>query len=102
MILFITLATFCPNQAESRAVHNVCIGCFQIDEDSSCFDFSQIYKNGQPSHIAYLRLGDDDELANDDNSGENQDVYTHTKRKSELLSSLYGLPYALARKRQAN
>ncbi|CAF0898922.1 unnamed protein product [Adineta ricciae] len=83
MILFITLATFCPNQAESRAVHN-------------------IYKNGQPSHIAYLRLGDNDELASDDNSGENQDVYTHTKRKSELLSSLYGLPYALARKRQAN
>ncbi|CAF3786583.1 unnamed protein product, partial [Adineta steineri] len=31
------------------------------------------------------------------------EAYMHTKRKSELLSSLYGLPYALVHgKRKAN
>lgn len=36
------------------------------------------------------------------NEDEDRDLeYIHTKRKSELLSSLYGLPYALVGKRDS-
>ncbi len=40
---------------------------------------------------------------NTDSSNEHdRDDFIHTKRKSELLSSLYGLPYSLVDKRNAN
>ncbi|CAF4896702.1 unnamed protein product, partial [Rotaria sp. Silwood1] len=57
---------------------------------------------GMPlSQFDYLRFGYGNMI--NENSNEDQDEnpkeYIHTKRKSELLSSLYGLPYALVGKR---
>jgi hypothetical protein len=53
------------------------------------------------SQLHYIRMGKghvNSESSNEDDRGE----YIHTKRKSELMSSLYGLPYALVNKRNAN
>jgi hypothetical protein len=49
------------------------------------------------SQLHYLGFGTG-ESNNDDEHRE----YIHAKRKSELLSSLYGLPYGLVNKRNAN
>jgi len=39
---------------------------------------------------------------NIDSSNEDEQGFIHSKRKSELLSSLYGLPYALVNRRNAS
>ena len=41
-------------------------------------------------------------MVSDSSNEDDGDGYIHAKRKSELLSSLYGLPYILVNKRNAN
>ncbi|CAF3078140.1 unnamed protein product [Rotaria socialis] len=79
--LLVLLSILCSNNVESRIVHGN-------------------LKHMPLSQVDFLRF--DKGKGNSDYSDEDHDhdgEYIHTKRKSELLSSLYGLPYALVGKR---
>jgi hypothetical protein len=59
------------------------------------------YEGIPASQFHQLRVGDsrsNGELHNEDD----QDGYIHAKRKSDFMLSLYGLPYTLVNRRDAN
>ncbi|CAF0800262.1 unnamed protein product [Adineta steineri] len=83
MLLLITIAIFCSNNVESRNLREKLEGL-------------------SASRLQYVPIGDD-QINGDSSNEDDREAYMHTKRKSELLSSLYGLPYALVHgKRKAN
>jgi hypothetical protein len=66
--------------------------------------FLFIFKNleGIPaSQLHYFRMGGG-RMKKENQDEDDQEAYKHVKRKSELLSSLYGLQYALVTKRKAD
>ncbi|CAF3258878.1 unnamed protein product [Rotaria sp. Silwood2] len=82
MVLLLIVAILCSNNVESRIVHGNVEGIPLSQYDYLRFDLGKMTN----------------ENSNEDQQ-ENHEEYIHTKRKSELLSSLYGLPYALVGKR---
>jgi hypothetical protein len=58
-------------------------------------------ENKPLSQLRYFRIGEDRFDSGSSNEDDHGD-YIHTKRKSELLSSLYGLPYGLIDNHHAN
>ncbi|CAF0903148.1 unnamed protein product [Rotaria sordida] len=78
------MAILSSNSVESRIVYGTVGGMPLSQYDNIRFINGKIFN----------------ENSNDDEE-ENHGEYFHTKRKSELLSSLYGLPYALVGKRNA-
>ncbi len=101
MALMITLAVLCSNNVESRVIYGVCIPTFLINERKNNILIFQNLEGIPSSQLHYLRVGKGQTNVDSSNEDDHEE-YLHTKRKSELLSSLYGLPYALVNKRNAN
>jgi hypothetical protein len=89
------------NKVESRGIYQVRSDFFHMKKQKI---FLFIFKNmeGIPaSQLHYLRIGNS-RMKKENQDEDDQEGYEHVKRKSDFLLSLYGLPYTLVTKREAD